>query len=117
MIISSRLNDSLPLLTVKDVARLLNVSPRTVYEHARQWGGFYPAGLRALRFKPDIIHGIMEGQDPQGLAALYPVREESLRRSRTKDEAPPLRSEHGPRRNNRVVKKDPNRHGLLNSRQ
>lgn len=41
------------LLSVKDVAELLNMSPRMVYEHKRELGGFYPAGIRILRFHPE----------------------------------------------------------------
>jgi hypothetical protein len=53
------------LLTPKQVAELLQISIRTVYDNADRLGGFYPAGIRVLRFKPEIIHNIMEG--PEGL--------------------------------------------------
>ena len=53
------------LLSVKDVAELLNMSSRTVYDHMRELGGFYPAGIRLLRFHPEVIYGVMEGQDKE----------------------------------------------------
>gem|GEM_PF-3343057 len=50
------------LLSVKEVAEILNLSPRTIYDNARRLGGFYPAGIRVLRFNPEVIRGIMEGK-------------------------------------------------------
>jgi Helix-turn-helix domain len=46
-----------PLLTVSDVAKFLQISERTVYDRARELGGFFPVGIRVLRFKPEIIYG------------------------------------------------------------
>src|SRR4030042_959697 len=57
----------IPLLTLADVAHLLHLSPKTVYKHKRRLGGFYPAGIGALRFSPEVIHGVLAGQR-QGLA-------------------------------------------------
>ncbi len=50
-----------PLLTPKQVAELLSISVRTVYDHSIRLGGFYPAGIKALRFRRDVIEAIMEG--------------------------------------------------------
>jgi hypothetical protein len=50
-----------PLLTPKQVAELLSLSVRTVYDHSIRLGGFYPAGIKALRFRKDVIEAIMEG--------------------------------------------------------
>ena len=50
-----------PLLTPKQVAEILNLSVRTVYDHRIRLGGFYPAGIKALRFRRDVIEAIMEG--------------------------------------------------------
>jgi len=50
-----------PLLTPKQVAELLSLSVRTVYDHSIRLGGFYPAGIKALRFRRDVIEAIMEG--------------------------------------------------------
>jgi len=49
-----------PLLTPKQIAELLNLSVRTVYDRVRL-GGFYPAGIKTLRFRRDVIEAIMEG--------------------------------------------------------
>ena len=50
------------LLTVKDVAGLLQIKERTVYDNRKALGGFYPAGIKVLRFRAEVIYGIMEGQ-------------------------------------------------------
>jgi len=50
-----------PLLTPKQVAEMLNLSVRTVYDHSIRLGGFYSAGIKALRFRRDVIEAIMEG--------------------------------------------------------
>ncbi|MCP4624842.1 MAG: helix-turn-helix domain-containing protein [bacterium] len=46
------------LLTPKQVAELLSLSVRTVYDHSIRLGGFYPAGIKALRFRRDVIEAI-----------------------------------------------------------
>ena len=51
-----------PLLTPEQVAKLLNLSPKTVYKHKRRLGGFYPAGIGVLRFSPGVIYGVLAGQ-------------------------------------------------------
>ncbi|MBM4275215.1 MAG: helix-turn-helix domain-containing protein [Deltaproteobacteria bacterium] len=48
------------LLTPPEVAHLLQISLRTVYAQSRRLGGFYPAGIRALRFRREDIYAIME---------------------------------------------------------
>ena len=60
-----------PLLTPEEVAELLQLSLRTIYANAQRLGGFYPAGIRALRFRRDTIHAIMEG--PQDRQVAIPV--------------------------------------------
>jgi hypothetical protein len=60
-----------PLLTPEEVAGLLQLSVRTIYANARLLGGFYPAGIRALRFRRETIHAIMEG--PQNRQVEIPV--------------------------------------------
>jgi len=49
------------LLTPNEVARLLHLSVRTVYAQRHRLGGFYPAGIRALRFRREDIYAVMEG--------------------------------------------------------
>ena len=50
-----------PLLTPENVADLLQIDAKTVYKHSRRLGGFYPAGIKVLRFKQETINDIMEG--------------------------------------------------------
>ena len=50
-----------PLLKPEQVAELLQVSLATIYANADSLGGFYPAGIKALRFRRDTIYAIMEG--------------------------------------------------------
>jgi len=50
-----------PLLMPKQVAELLNLCVRTVYDHSIRLGGFYPTGIKALSFRRDAIDAIMEG--------------------------------------------------------
>lgn len=57
-----------PLLTPEEVGELLNIKKSTVYEQRHKLGGFYPAGIRVLRFRRDVINVIMEGRIPEGLA-------------------------------------------------
>lgn len=74
------------LLTVKEVALLLNLSVGTIYEHRFRLGGFYPAGIRVLRFKEDIIHGYMAGPDIREVQVQVSVPESGLRRRRIQDQ-------------------------------
>jgi hypothetical protein len=102
------------LLTPKGVANLLNISVRTVYDHVRDLGGFYPAGINVLRFNAEVIHGIMEGQNPQGLAVQFPVQERSLRRGRIQNQTRGIVSQGGTEEIiRREREKDPNRYGLF----
>jgi predicted site-specific integrase-resolvase len=56
------------LLTPAEVADLLQISVKTVYKNKRKLCGFYPAGIKVLRFREDVIYGIMEGKPPGALA-------------------------------------------------
>jgi hypothetical protein len=67
------------LLTPNDVAGFLQVSVKTVYKHKNRFGGFYPAGLKRLRFKEDIINGILQGPKTEGLDIQVPVSGQELR--------------------------------------
>jgi hypothetical protein len=50
------------LLTPSEVADILSVSVRTVMRHSRALGGFYPAGIRALRFlESDVLSSCRGG--------------------------------------------------------
>lgn len=102
------------LLTPKEVANLLQISPRTVYDRAGDLGGFYPAGIRVLRFRPEIIGGYLEGQDQKGLAIQLPVQGGGVRRGRPRKQA---RSNGGQGEEKRITKKisrkGDDRHGLF----
>jgi len=100
------------LLTPADVAELLQISEKTVYKHRKKLGGFNPAGLGVLRFRQEIIYGIMEGQDPKRLVLQYRISEEIICRERIQDKD---RSQIRQRRKTESDKKsaDKNRHGLF----
>lgn len=61
------------LLSVRDVAKLLNISTRTVYDHARELGGFYPCGIQVLRFNPEDFYDKLERSQTRPLALSVPV--------------------------------------------
>jgi AraC-like DNA-binding protein len=61
------------LLSVKDVAKLLNISPRTVYDYSRELGGFYPCGIKVLRFNPEDLYDKLERSQARPLALSIPV--------------------------------------------
>ena len=69
------------LYTVEEVAQILKVDIRTVYDHRKRLGGFYPAGIRVLRFRKEEIDGIVARPDTQGLEVRGPSqRQEADRR-------------------------------------
>jgi excisionase family DNA binding protein len=43
------------LLTVRQVAELLQISERSVRRHAARLGGVFPAGIRTLRFRRSSV--------------------------------------------------------------
>jgi len=104
-----------PLLTPEDVANLLNMSVKTVYAHARRLGGFFPAGIKVLRFSPGVINGIMEGQNEgQGMAIRVPIPGDQVQ---LKVVSNPRGSSGRAGRSKKIVeingwKTDPSRHGL-----
>jgi len=70
--------EPLKLLTPSEVAELLQIAEKTVYKHSKSLCGFKPAGLGFLRFRREIIYGIMEGQDPRRLVLQFPVSERTI---------------------------------------
>ena len=101
------------LLTPTDVAELLQISEKTVYKHSREFFGFKPAGLGILRFRKEIIYGIMEGQDPKALVLQFPVSERNLCGERVQNEK---RSGDGKGREKKRTKESTtksNRHGIF----
>lgn len=75
------------LLTPDDVAKLLQVSLRTVYANGKRLGGFYPAGIKVLRFREEVIREFMEGQGERNVEIHLPGQREGLRRGRTPDQS------------------------------
>ncbi len=92
-----------PLLTPEEVANLLQISIKTVYENALRLGGFYPAGIRKLRFRYEFIQKIMEG--PDRVLSQGRSRHDGKRGTEKASQEPCGGSE------------DPNRHGLLGPKQ
>jgi len=72
------------LLTPEEVASVLKISVRAVYKHKKSLCGIYPAGIKVLRFREDVINDIIQGQE----------------------------SRNGTAQKRNVRRKDPNRHGL-----
>ena len=102
------------LLTPEDVAEVLQISLSTVYKNAMRLGGFYPFGLKVLRFQREVIErGHLEEQRPGGLVVQLPASGEAIRGKGVPEKI------GGPFRPGRSKKasqggcKDPNRHGLL----
>jgi hypothetical protein len=48
------------LLTVEEVAKILKITPRTVYKYRQRLGGFYPFGIKVLRFRREEIYAHLE---------------------------------------------------------
>lgn len=79
--------DALKLLTPKDVAKLLQISEKTVYKHQRRLCDFHPVGIKCLRFRAKDIYDIMKHST--WVAASGPVEWVITRRGRrTKTKAP-----------------------------
>ena len=68
------------LLTPQEVADLLSVSLRAIYDNHERLGGFYPAGIKRLRFRREVSYGIMEGQEAKGLVLQVRSAKEDLRK-------------------------------------
>lgn len=90
----------LPLLTPKDVASLLRISPRSIYRRVRELGGFW-LSPRMLRFTQEGIDAYLEGK--QRLAVQVPV---SRARASGRGGA------QGGTKKDRTGQ-DPNRHGIF----
>ena len=73
-----------PLLTPEEVAGLLHLSLRTIYVNAPRLGGFYPAGIRALRFRRERIYAIMEGPQDRKVPVSVPVPGPAVQQNRVR---------------------------------
>ena len=69
-----------PLLKPEQVAKLLQLSLATIYAKATNLGGFYPAGIKALRFRRETIYAIMENQ--KRVSMPISAREEEVQQDR-----------------------------------
>ena len=74
------------LLTPDDVAKLLQVSLKTVYVNGKRLGGFYPGGIKVLRFREEVIREFMEGQGKRDMEVHLSGEREGLRRGGTQDQ-------------------------------
>ena len=99
------------LLTPDNVAELLQISSKTVYKHKQKLGGFYPAGLRILRFNQEVIHGIMEGQSQEPLVLQVPISGQKLHGERVQGQKRSRNSKGDKKKRSQHT--DPNRHDLL----
>ena len=74
------------LLTVSQVAKLLNINKTVVYENKEHLGGFYPAGYRVL-FRSDVIEEILRSKKlPFSIPEAALVDKRSYRRGRIRQE-------------------------------
>ena len=105
------------LLTPKDVAELLQISEKTVYKHRRKFCGFNPAGLGVLRFRGEIIKGIMEGQDPKALVLQFPVSGGKLCSKGVYRQAGSRGSQSKTKTRNKTSKDKRTRHGIFRGMQ
>ena len=80
------MNEREGLLTVKDVAKLLKMSARTVYKRQRELGGFKPAGIGCVRFDPEVINGILLGPRAEALAIPIQTRRDQIYKKRIQDQ-------------------------------
>ena len=81
------LKDISMLLTPIDVAKLLQISVRTVYDNKSRLGGFYPAGIKVLRFRQEVIDGILRGQGSGALEV--PIRAQGQKLYRQEPQSTP----------------------------
>ena len=103
-----------PLLTPKEVANLLRISERTVYDHKEELGGFYPAGIRRLRFKQEVIYGHMEESQTRDLALRVSASREKVHGKRLQNKGRGQSRQRGEKKTGKVREStDSNRHGLF----
>jgi hypothetical protein len=75
------------LLTVSDVAKLLQVSTRTVYKCQKTLGGFKPAGIGCVRFHPEVIDAIFLGPRAETLEIPIQEQRDRIYRKRLQDQS------------------------------
>ena len=100
------------LLTPPDVAELLQISEKTVYKHQKQLGGFNPAGSGILRFKQEIINGIIERQETKTLLLQFRASRQNLCKEKLQEKKGRSNSPRQTKRRGHQPT-DKNRHGLF----
>lgn len=100
------------LLTPTQVAELLQISTRTVYENKHRLGGFYPAGIRVLRFRKEVIYGIVEGQETKRLGIRLSVQGQEVRRQGIQNQGRGKGIQGETQEGSQKHQTDPTRHGL-----
>jgi len=99
--------------TPEQVAELMQVSTSVVYKHKDTLGGFYPAGIKVLRFNKGVINGILEGQDPQRLGIQVPISGPAVRGQGVQDQGRGQGRQGKPSKNGKGRTSDRNRHNLF----
>ena len=66
------------LLTPQEVADHYKCSIKSVYERKKDLKGFYPPGIKLLRFLPEVIYGYLQGQNYQDMAVQIRARKKEL---------------------------------------
>ena len=97
------------LLTPQEVAEILNISVEAVYKHKRALCGLYPAGIKVLRFREDIIYGII--QNTPGVEVRISKEREEVQWQRLPDQNRGTGSQGSAPKRGRS-RQNPGRHGL-----
>ncbi len=103
------------LLTPEEVAERLQISVKSVYRNSRNLGGFYPAGIKVLRFREETIRGLMARQAQKGLAVQLPASGQDVRGRGFQNQSGGQGRTGGASEGHfkPATNADPNRHGLL----
>ena len=73
------------LWTAEQVAEALQMSKRTVYNHAKELGGFYPFGIKQMRFHAKRIQECLERSEDQSVAVQVQVQKKVVLREQLPD--------------------------------
>lgn len=101
------------LLTAEDVAGILRIDVRTVYKHADKLGGFYPFGVKVLRFDREVFLECLEGQaSGGGVEVRIRIPKKTDNGIWIQDKArSPVRTRKA-QKSREKIQPDPGRHGL-----
>ena len=73
------------LWTADQVAKTLQMSKQTVYNHAKELGGFYPFGIKQMRFHAKKIQECLERSEDRPMAVQDKLQEKKVLRKRLPD--------------------------------